>query len=152
MTQNVVMDQDPIETREWLESLQAVMEVEGAPRAQFLLQQLLTYAQQQGNSVASSSTTPYVNTIPVDQEAQLPGDKELERRITSIMRWNALAMVLNAGKYAPELGGHIASYASSAWIYEVGFNHFFHAPNSNHGGDLLYIQGHTSPGIYARSF
>ncbi|MFI4954806.1 MAG: pyruvate dehydrogenase (acetyl-transferring), homodimeric type [Gammaproteobacteria bacterium] len=152
MTNNILADQDPIETQEWLESLQAVMEVEGNERAEFLLQELLAYAQQQGAAVVSGNTTPYVNTIAVEQEQKSPGNHELEERISNLIRWNAVAMVLNAGKFAPELGGHIATYASAALLYEVGFNHFFHAPTQNQGGDLLYIQGHASPGIYARSF
>lgn len=149
---NLLTDQDPIETREWVESLESVIEVEGAARAQYLLQQLLAYAEQQGTGVASATSTAYINTIPTDKEAKSPGNSEIEHHITSLIRWNAVAMVLSAGKYAPELGGHIATYASAAWLYEVGFNHFFHAPTKDHGGDLLYIQGHTTPGIYARSF
>lgn len=152
MTDIILQDQDPIETQEWLESLQAVIEVEGNRRAEFLLQELLAYAQQQGVAVVNGTTTPYINTIPVEQEQKLIGNHELEERISNLIRWNAVAMVLNAGKYAPELGGHIATYASAALLYEVGFNHFFHAPNAQHGGDLLYVQGHASPGIYARSF
>ena len=152
MTHTLLPDQNPAETQEWLDSLAGVLEVEGPERAQFILRELLDFAQQHNYGVAAGGTTPYVNTIRVEEEAKCPGNAELEERISSLVRWNALAMVLNAGKIAPELGGHIATYASAALLYEVGFNHFFHAPTATQGGDLLYIQGHASPGIYARSF
>lgn len=152
MTNSSLPDQNPIETQEWLEALSGVAEVEGLERAQFLLQELLNYAHQQNLGVAAGGTTPYVNTIRKEDEPTFPGDKEMEERISSLIRWNAMAMVLNGGKHSPELGGHIATYASAAVLYEVGFNHFFHAPSAAHGGDLLYIQGHASPGIYGRSY
>lgn len=144
------LDSDPVETQEWLDALASVVEYEGIERAQFLLQQLLTKAQGQGIAAASALSTPYTNTISDD--LPFPGDEVLEKRLTTLMRWNAIMMVLHAGKKAPELGGHIATYASAATLYEVGFNHFFHAANKDHHGDLLYIQGHSSPGIYARAF
>jgi len=145
------MDIDPVETAEWLEALDAVLAEDGPERAHFLLEKL---ARKSGSSLGASTTltTPYVNTIPVDKEEKLPGDTAMEERIKAIIRWNAVAMVVRAGRYAAELGGHIASFASAATLYEVGFNHFFHAPTATHGGDLLFIQGHASPGIYARSF
>ncbi|MES2998207.1 MAG: pyruvate dehydrogenase (acetyl-transferring), homodimeric type [Pseudomonadota bacterium] len=153
MTQRTVdLDYDPIETKEWLDALLSVLEVEGADRAEFLIQQLIDRARQRGLSLPGALTTPYINTIPVNAEPIFPGDKALEKRIAALIRWNAVMMVLRAGKVSSELGGHIASYASSATLYEVGFNHFFHAASDQHGGDLIYIQGHSSPGIYARAF
>lgn len=145
-----LLDLDPTETREWLQALASVLRQEGSPRAQFLLQKLADYANRRG--LALPVTTDYVNTIPADAEPPYPGDEHLEGSIGALIRWNAVMMVLRAGKHAPELGGHIASFASSAVLYEVGFNHFFHAPTDEHGGDLIYIQGHSSPGIYARAF
>jgi len=145
-------DPDPLETKEWLESLLSVLKVEGAERAEFLLQRLLDKARQHGLPLTGALTTPYINTIPVNAEPAFPGDEALEKRIAALIRWNAVIMVLRAGKISSELGGHIASYASAATLYEVGFNHFFHAASDQQGGDLLYIQGHSSPGIYARAF
>jgi pyruvate dehydrogenase E1 component len=147
-----MIDIDPIETKEWLEALASLVEVEGIERASFILDHVLQQARALGVSVAGGMLTEYVNTIPVDQTPPYPGDIAIEHRILALLRWNAIVMVLKAGKYAPELGGHIASYASAAMLYEVGFNHFFKAQGSDHGGDLLYIQGHSSPGIYARGF
>ncbi|MFU8797876.1 MAG: pyruvate dehydrogenase (acetyl-transferring), homodimeric type, partial [Gammaproteobacteria bacterium] len=144
------IDHDPIETQEWLDSLAAVLRYEGPERAQFLLRQLAGMAS--GSGISLPVTTPYINTIPPDAESGYPGDQAVEERINALIRWNAIAMVLRGGKYAPELGGHIATFASAATLYEVGFNHFFHADNNTHRGDLLYIQGHASPGIYARAF
>lgn len=146
------LDIDPIETREWLEALQSVFANDGNERAAFLLQQLLNKAQSEGVQLAGSIKTPYRNTIKTYDEDQMPPDEGLGKRINALLRWNAVAMVLRAGKYAPELGGHIASYASSSTLYETGFNYFFKGPNGENGGDLLYIQGHSSPGIYARAF
>jgi pyruvate dehydrogenase E1 component len=146
------LDCDPIETKEWLEALLSVLKVEGAERAEFLVQQLINTARRRGLVLADALTTPYVNTISVDAEPVFPGDEKIENRIAALIRWNAVIMVLRAGKVTTELGGHIASYASAATLYEVGFNHFFHAPTDEHGGDLLYIQGHCAPGIYARAF
>lgn len=147
-----VNDIDPIETREWLDALQSVLSKDGSQRATFLLQSLFNKANAEGVSTGTSIRTPYRNTIKVHDEKPVPPDEGVSMRINALIRWNAVAMVLRAGKYAPELGGHIASYASSSTLYEVGFNHFFKGPNGNHGGDLLYIQGHSSPGIYARAF
>ncbi len=152
MAGSELFDNDPLQTEEWLEALEEVIEREGAARAQFLLTQLQKQAQQLGITLPDGFNTSYINTIPVEQQPVYPGNKALEKRLDAIIRWNAVAMVLRAGYKAPELGGHIASYASAANLYEVGFNHFFHAQTATHGGDLLYIQGHSSPGIYARSF
>ena len=146
------VDLDPIETREWLDALQAVFATDGNERGAFLLQQLLNKANAEGVQLSSSIKTPYRNTIKPYEEKQMPPDEGIGKRISALIRWNAVAMVLRAGKYAPELGGHIASYASSSTLYETGFNYFFKGPNGEHGGDLIYIQGHSSPGIYARAF
>lgn len=145
-------DLDPIETREWLDALQSVFANDGNERGAFLLQQLLNKANAQGVKLTSSINTPYRNTIKTHEEKPMPPDEGIGKRINALIRWNAVAMVLRAGKYAPELGGHIASYASSSTLYETGFNYFFKGPNGEHGGDLVYIQGHSSPGIYARAF
>src|SRR5690606_1800949 len=145
-------DTDPTETREWLEAMEAVLAVEGPERAHFLLEQLIDRARREGMHMPFSQNTAYVNTIPAHLDAQYPGNRELEKRIEAYIRWNAMAMVVHANRKGTELGGHIATYASSAILYEVGFNHFFRAPSDDHGGDLLYIQGHSSPGIYARAF
>lgn len=144
-------DQDPIETREWLDALDAVIVHEGRERAAFLLQQLVQKANTEGVYSNNMVHTPYRNTIKTYEEKQMPPDEGMGKRINALIRWNAVAMVLRAGKYAPELGGHIASYASASTLYEIGFNYFFKGPNHD-GGDLLYIQGHSSPGIYARAF
>ncbi|KTD68123.1 MULTISPECIES: pyruvate dehydrogenase (acetyl-transferring), homodimeric type [Legionella] len=152
MANETNLDLDPIETREWLDALQAVLVNDGPERGAFLLKQLLNKANSEGVNLTSSIRTPYKNTIKTYEEKQMPPDEGLGKRISALIRWNAVAMVLRAGKYAPELGGHIASYASSSTLYETGFNHFFKGPNGDHGGDLIYIQGHSSPGIYARAF
>ncbi|KTD15655.1 Pyruvate dehydrogenase (decarboxylase component) E1p [Legionella gratiana] len=146
------LDLDPVETREWLDALQAVLINDGPERGAFLLKQLLNKANSEGINLSSSINTPYRNTIKLHEEKQIPPDEGLAKRISALIRWNAVAMVLRAGKYAPELGGHIASYASSSTLYETGFNHFFKGPNSENCGDLIYIQGHSAPGIYARAF
>lgn len=143
-------DIDPIETAEWLEALSSVKEVEGADRAKFLVEEL---AKKLEIAFASNAlVTPYVNTIPKEQEAKMPGNLALEGRIRALVRWNAMAMVVRANRKSSDLGGHIASFASSATLYETGFNHFFKGQDHPDGGDLVYIQGHTSPGIYARAF
>jgi pyruvate dehydrogenase E1 component len=152
MANETNFDLDPIETREWLDALQSVFANDGSERAAFLLQQLLNKANAEGVKLTSSINTPYRNTIKPHEEKQMPPDEGIGKRINALIRWNAVAMVLRAGKYAPELGGHIASYASSSTLYETGFNYFFKGPNGDNGGDLLYIQGHSSPGIYARAF
>lgn len=145
-------DIDPIETREWLDALQAVVTSDGNERAAFLIRALFNKANEEGITLNSPMNTPYRNTIKPHEEKQIPPDGGMSTRIAALIRWNAVAMVLRAGKYAPELGGHIASYASAATLYETGFNHFFKGPNAENGPDLLYIQGHSSPGIYARAF
>ena len=145
-------DIDPLETQEWLESLDSVLERDGPERAHFLLQHLIDEARQSGTSLPYSANTAYLNTIPEAHEQHTPGDPAVEWRIRSLIRWNALAMVVQANRTSSELGGHIASFASSATLYDVGFNHFWHAPNASHGGDMVFIQGHCAPGIYARSF
>jgi pyruvate dehydrogenase E1 component len=145
-------DTDPAETREWLDSLDGVIEVEGPERAHFLLEKVIDGARRRGAPVPYSANTPYLNTIPVEKQPAHPGDRAIEHRIRSIIRWNAMAIVLRANKESSELGGHIASFQSSALLYDTGFMHFWHAPTESHGGDLIYVQGHVSPGIYARSF
>jgi pyruvate dehydrogenase E1 component len=145
-------DQDPAETQEWLEALEAVIEVEGIERCHFLIEQLVKEARRSGVNLPYSANTSYVNTIPPNREAYTPGDPELEWRIRSINRWNAMAMVVKANLQNNELGGHIASYASAATLYEVGYNHFWRAPTSEYDGDLVFFQGHSAPGIYARAF
>ncbi len=145
-------DVDPSETQEWIEALDAVLEEEGPSRAHFILEKLIDKARRSGTHLPFNSTTAYVNTIPVEHEPKMPADHDLERKIRSIIRWNATVMVQRASKKNLELGGHIASFQSSATLYDVGFNHFFKAPNEKDGGDLIFFQGHISPGIYARSF
>lgn len=153
MTQQTQMtDLDPIETQEWLAALRSVVKHEGPERAKYILQQLIERARSSGVDLPIGLTTAYINTIPATAEATFTGDEDLEKKISAIIRWNAVMMVLRGGKKSSELGGHIATYASAAILYEVGFNHFFHAATEEHGGDLLYIQGHSSPGIYARAF
>src|SRR5947209_3996840 len=145
-------DIDPVETAEWLEAVDAVVEHDGPERARQLLRRVVERAQHAGAGEIATLNTPYVNTIPPEREAKLPGDPAVERRLRSIIRWNAMAMVVRANRSSSELGGHIATYQSLATLYEVGFNHFWHAPSENHGGDLVYFQGHSSPGNYARAF
>ncbi len=145
-------DLDTAETSEWLEAVDAVVANDGPGRARQILTQVIERAQSAGTGPIATLNTPYVNTIPVSQEAPLPGDPALERRLRSIIRWNAIAIVVRANKVSSELGGHIASYQSLATLYEVGFNHFWNAPHEGHGGDLVFFQGHSSPGNYARAF
>lgn len=145
-------DPNPQETREWLESIQAVIDHAGAERAWHLLERLLVQTRQTDHSLPFSPTTDYLNTIATHQQPAFPGDENMEWRIRSLIRWNAMAIVVRANRKPGELGGHIASFASSATLYDVGFNHFWRAPSSTHPGDLLFIQGHSSPGIYARAF
>ncbi len=145
-------DIDPQETREWLEALDGVLDAEGPERAHYLLESLVDKARRSGSNLPYSSNTAYINTIPPHAEDPLPGDQEMEHRIRSLIRWNAVAMVLRANKESSELGGHIASFQSAATLYDVGFDHFWHAPSKTHGGDLIFMQGHSSPGIYARAF
>ncbi len=145
-------DIDPQETSEWLQSLDYVCRAEGAPRAEFLLERLKEQAFRRGVPFVSSATTPYINTIPAEQEPPYPGDRELERRIKSIVRWNAMAMVVRANKESPGIGGHISTFASAATLYEVAFNHFFHGKQGAHPPDQVYFQGHAAPGIYSRAY
>jgi pyruvate dehydrogenase E1 component len=145
-------DVDPAETSEWLEALDAVVEHDGPERARQLLRRVVERAEHAGTGTIGTLNTPYVNTIPVADEAKLPGDPAVERRLRSIIRWNAMAMVVRANKQSSELGGHIASYQSLATLYEVGFNHFWRGPDDPSGGDLIYFQGHSSPGNYARAY
>ncbi|MBI5927312.1 MAG: pyruvate dehydrogenase (acetyl-transferring), homodimeric type [Aquabacterium sp.] len=150
------MDMDPQETREWLDALSGVIETEGRARAHDLLETLLDHARQAGIDMPFSATTAYVNTIAPEDEAHCPGNLEMEERLRAYMRWNAMAMVVRANRHNPadggDLGGHISSFASLATMLGCGFNHFWHADTPDHGGDLLYIQGHSAPGIYARAF
>ncbi|HEY2438372.1 MAG TPA: pyruvate dehydrogenase (acetyl-transferring), homodimeric type, partial [Solirubrobacteraceae bacterium] len=143
---------DALEMSEWLEAVDAVVEHDGPDRARQILTRAVRRAELSGSGPIASTTTPYVNTIPVAREAKLPSDPALERRLRSVIRWNAAAIVVRANKVSSELGGHIASYQSLSTLYEVGFNHFWRAPSADHGGDLVYFQGHSSPGNYARAF
>ncbi len=145
-------DVDPAETREWVDALTAVIEREGPERAYQLLESLIETARRNGADVPFSANTPYINTIPPEKEVRNPGNLEIEEKLRSMMRWNAMAIVVRANKGDGDLGGHIASFASLANMLGAGFNHFWHAPTADHGGDLLYIQGHSAPGIYARAF
>jgi len=145
-------DLDPQESQEWLEALDAVLDREGPERAHYLLERLIEKARRSGAFIPFSANTAYINTIPPHLEARSPGDHEIEWRIRSIIRWNAMAMVVNANREHSGIGGHIASFASSATLYDVGFNHFWKGPDHPDGADLIYIQGHVTPGIYARAF
>ena len=149
---NQINDIDPIETQEWLDALSSVLENEGTERAHFLLESLVKYTRRRGIHMPFDATTAYLNTIPVGKEQKSPGNHELEHRIRSIIRWNAAAMVLRAGKKNLELGGHIASFQSAATLYDVGFNHFWRAKGDGEEGDLVFVQGHSAPGIYARAY
>ena len=145
-------DIDPQETLEWIEALDSVRAQEGIERAHFLLEQLIAKARTAGAYLPYSANTAYLNTIPPVEEERSPGDFELEIRIRSLVRWNAMAMVVRANRKNSELGGHIASFASSATLYDIGFSHFFRAPTKDHDGDLIFVQGHSAPGIYARAY
>ncbi|MBK1694392.1 pyruvate dehydrogenase (acetyl-transferring), homodimeric type [Chromatium weissei] len=145
-------DIDSQETQEWLDSLEAVLENEGVERAHYLLERLIDKARRSGAYLPYSANTAYLNTIPVQRQQAFPGDRAMERRIRSFVRWNAMAMVVQANRLSTELGGHIASFASSATLLDVAYTHFLHARDQNHGGDLVFFQGHSAPGIYARAF
>src|SRR5947208_1604157 len=145
-------DADPVETREWLDAIDTVIANEGVDRARFLLERLIGRMRQAGADLPFSATTPYVNTIPVSAQAQRPSDFKIEARLSSITRWNAMALVVVANKESTELGGHVASYASAARLYAIGFTHLWQAPNETPGGPLRYLQAHSSPGFYARAF
>jgi pyruvate dehydrogenase E1 component len=146
------LDQDPEETREWLESIESVLRAGGGERAHFLLERLIDHARRSGAYLPFKPNTAYVNTIPVAQEPAYPGDRATEKRLEAYMRWNAVAMVTQANKVSSEFGGHLASYASSSTLYEVGFNHFWRAASDQHPGDMVFMQGHSSPGVYARAY
>src|SRR5882724_9136753 len=148
---DIQKDLDPQETREWLDALASVLAVEGPDRAHFLIEQLIATARRSGAYLPFSANTAYINTIPVDTQVKIPGDQNIEHKIRSYVRWNAMAMVVRANKHT-NVGGHIASFASAATLYDVGFNHFWRAPSENHGGDLVFVQGHSSTGVYARAF
>ena len=147
-----VHDIDPIETQEWLDALSSVLETEGEERAHFILENLVKYTRRRGVHLPFDATTAYLNTIPVGKEQKSPGNHDLEHRIRAAIRWNAAAMVLRAGKKDLELGGHIASFQSAATLYDVGFNHFWKAKGEGEEGDMVFVQGHSAPGIYARAF
>ncbi|MFZ9263589.1 MAG: pyruvate dehydrogenase (acetyl-transferring), homodimeric type [Polynucleobacter sp.] len=145
------MDVDPIETKEWIDALNGVIQKEGVDRAAYLIDEQISHARVNGVVQPFHAETPYINTIPVDKQAKLPGDQEIEHRIRSYTRWNAMALVLKANKDT-NVGGHISSFQSAATLYDVGFNHFWHAPSDKHGGDLVFVQGHVATGVYARAY
>jgi pyruvate dehydrogenase E1 component len=140
------------ENREWLESLDYVLESQGPERVRDLLRRLQVRARQRAVQIPFTANTPYLNTIPVSRQPVFPGSREIERRIKSIVRWNAMAMVVRANRQSDGIGGHISTYAFSATLFEVGFNHFFRAKTVRHPGGIVYFQGHAAPGIYARAF
>ncbi|MGJ8620890.1 MAG: pyruvate dehydrogenase (acetyl-transferring), homodimeric type [Methylophilaceae bacterium] len=150
--QTGLTETDAQETQEWLDALLSVIENEGTERAHFLLEAMIDQARRSGSNLPYNATTAYVNTIPTHLQAKLPGDPEMERRIRALIRWNAIMTVLRANEKSPGVGGHIASFQSAATLYDVGFNHFFRAANESFGGDCIYFQGHSSPGIYARAY
>ncbi|MBQ5941344.1 pyruvate dehydrogenase (acetyl-transferring), homodimeric type [Massilia sp. AB1] len=152
LTAQAANDPDTLETQEWLDALEAVIEHEGTERAHYLMERMVDLARRRGAHIPFSSNTAYVNTIPAHLNVNCPGNLEYEERLRSWMRWNAMAMVVKANRADGDLGGHISSFASLANMLGIGFNHFWHAPTEEHGGDLLYIQGHSSPGIYARAY
>ena len=145
-------DLNPQETSEWIEALDEIIDEAGPDRASYLLERLMERASNLGVQVPLRWNTPYINTIPPEEEVAYPGNRKLERNIKSLVRWNAVAMVVRANKYDPNIGGHLATYASLATLVEVGFNHFFHGSYGNQPGDFVYFQGHASPGIYARAY
>ncbi|MDZ7616747.1 MAG: pyruvate dehydrogenase (acetyl-transferring), homodimeric type, partial [Patescibacteria group bacterium] len=143
---------DPAETRDWLDAMDYVLQTAGPDRAAYLIQSLKERAFQRGVRLAYVGATPYVNTIPVEQQPEYPGDRDIERRIKSILRWNAMAMVVRANKRSPGIGGHISTFASAATLYEVAFNHFFRGKKGQLPPDQVFFQGHATPGIYARAW
>ena len=147
-----VDDLDPVETHEWIESLSAVIENDGPSRASYLLNQVISKAYTAGLVLPDTRTTPYINTIPTELQVKSPGDQNIEKKIRAYIRWNSAAMVVKANKISGELGGHIGTFASAATLYDVGMNHFWRAKNKDFGGDLIYFQGHSAPGMYARAF
>jgi Pyruvate dehydrogenase complex, dehydrogenase (E1) component len=145
------VDQDPQETQEWIDALEAVVSFEGSDKAQHIIGSLIEKARVHGIDIPYSANTPYINTIAPEEQSNYPGDVGLERKLRALLRWNAMAMVTRANK-TTSVGGHIASYASSCTLYEVGMNHFFKGPKHEQGADMVFFQGHTAPGMYARSF
>lgn len=145
-------DIDPTETNEWIDSLNSVIENDGSSRASYLLNKVIDQAYKSGLVLPDTRTTPYINTIPPEAEIRSPGDQNIEKKLRAYIRWNAAAMVVKANKKSPELGGHIGTFASAATLYDVGMNHFWRAKNNKFGGDLIYFQGHSAPGVYARAF
>src|SRR4051812_35522386 len=145
-------DPDPQETQDWLDALDAVIAKEGIERSHHLIEALIDRARRAGANLPYKATTAYVNTIHLNHEARNPGDEELEYRLRSYVRWNALAMVAKANKRHTGIGGHISTFASAATLYDVGFNHFFKGAEHPDGADLIYFQGHCAPGVYARAF
>ena len=145
-------DSNPRDTEAWLESLDSVIHDEGHERANYLLDRLVNRGIASGLVRPFSANTPYINSIPIERQPAYPGDFDVERRIRAIIRWNAMAMVVRANRMFPGLGGHMSTYASSASLFEVGFNHFFQAGSETAAGDHVYFQGHASPGIYARAY
>ena len=141
-----------VESREWLDSMDYVLRYRGKDQAVSLLRQLELHCKQAGVDIPFTATTPYINSIPADEQAPFPGSQEIERRIKSLVRWNALAMVVRANRESEGIGGHISTYASSATLYEVGFNHFFRGKGEGPEGDHIYFQGHGAPGVYSRAF
>ena len=146
------LDNDELETQEWIEALNSVIDAEGSERAHFLIEMMIDQARRSGSNLPYNATTAYVNTIPTHLQQRHPGNPDMERRIRALIRWNAIMAVLRANTKSPGIGGHIASFQSAATLYDVGFNHFFRAENDSFGGDLIYFQGHSSPGIYARAY
>ena len=146
------LDNDELETQEWIEALNSVIDAEGTERAHFLIEMMIDQARRSGSNLPYNATTAYVNTIPTHLQQRHPGNPDMERRIRALIRWNAIMAVLRANTKSPGIGGHIASFQSAATLYDVGFNHFFRAENDSFGGDLVYFQGHSSPGIYARAY
>ena len=152
MEEDPQISEEEAEDREWIESLEYVIENSGRERAAELLRKLRIYSQKKGVKIPYAANTPYVNTISVEDQPPYPGNYEIERNIRSIIRWNAMAMVVRANRISDGIGGHISTYASAATLYEIGFHHFFRAGDENREGDMIYFQGHASPGIYARAF
>lgn len=146
------VDHDPQETQEWLDALESVIEAGGEEKAHYIIEKLIDMARRTGINLPYSANTAYVNTIPVDQQERIPGDQAMEHKLRSYIRWNAMAMVVKANMKPGSVGGHIASFSSAATLYDVGFNHFFKGDNYGNGADMVFVQGHSSPGIYARSF
>ena len=152
MSEILANDVDPIETQDWLQSLDSLIREEGVERAQYIIEQVIGQARTNGVSLPTGVTTDYVNTIPASEQPAYPGDHAIERRIRSAVRWNAIAMVLRSQKKDLDLGGHISTYQAAATMYEVCYNHFFKAATEKNGGDLIFFQGHAAPGMYARAF